>query len=151
MADQYTDEQIKEFKEAFDLFDADGNGNIDVDELGAIMKSLGKALSRKDLENMIDEVDEDKNGTIEFDEFLNLMAKNQQPEMSMKEAFDMFDKDGDGSISGVELQNAMQIMGMPMTKEEVELMVKEADMDGDGEINYEEFVTMMNSLSPDCE
>ena len=42
MADQLTEEQIAEFKEAFSLFDKDGDGTITTKELGTVMRSLGQ-------------------------------------------------------------------------------------------------------------
>ncbi|KAI3465823.1 hypothetical protein Pfo_022486 [Paulownia fortunei] len=64
MVEQFTEEQITEFKEAFSLFDKDGD----------IMRSLGQNPTEAELQDMINEVDADQNGTIEFPEFLNLMA-----------------------------------------------------------------------------
>ncbi|MCQ2816094.1 MAG: EF-hand domain-containing protein [archaeon] len=63
----------------------------------------------------------------------------------MIEAFKIFDKDGNGLISPKELLDVMTSLGGPgsVTEEEVNEMVKEADMDGDGYINYEEFVRMI--------
>jgi calmodulin len=64
-------------------------------------------------------------------------------EDEMREAFKVFDSDGDGMISSDELRQIMANLGEKLTTEEVEEMVREADIDGDGEINYEEFVKMM--------
>lgn len=62
-----TDEQIGEFKEAFSLFDRDGDGTITTNELGTVMRSLGQNPTEIELQDMINEVDEDGNGTIDFE------------------------------------------------------------------------------------
>jgi calmodulin len=105
MADQLTDEQIAEFKEAFALFDKDGDGTVTTKELGTVMRSLGQNPTEAELQDMINEVDADGNGTIDFPEFLNLMArkmKDTDSEEELREAFKVFDKDGNGYISAAE-------------------------------------------------
>ena len=81
-------------------------------------------------------------------QFLNLMArkmKDTDSEEEIKEAFKVFDKDGNGFISAAELRHIMTNLGEKLTDEEVDEMIREADIDGDGQINYEEFVKMMMS------
>uniref|UniRef100_A0AAQ5Z1B5 EF-hand domain-containing protein n=1 Tax=Amphiprion ocellaris TaxID=80972 RepID=A0AAQ5Z1B5_AMPOC len=56
-ADQLTEEQIAEFKEAFSLFDKDGDGTITTKELGTVMRSLGQNPTEAELQDMINEVD----------------------------------------------------------------------------------------------
>uniref|UniRef100_J3MPA8 EF-hand domain-containing protein n=3 Tax=Oryza brachyantha TaxID=4533 RepID=J3MPA8_ORYBR len=146
MADQLTDNQIAEFKEAFSLFDKDGDGCITTKELGTVMRSLGQNPTEAELQDMINEVDADGNGTIDFPEFLNLMArkmKDTDSEEELKEAFRVFDKDQNGFISGAELRHVMTNLGEKLSDEEVDEMIREADVDGDGQINYEEFVKVM--------
>ncbi|KAJ4895676.1 Calmodulin-5 [Raphanus sativus] len=146
MADQLTDDQISEFKEAFSLFDKDGDGCITTKELGTVMRSLGQNPTEAELQDMINEVDADGNGTIDFPEFLNLMArkmKDTDSEEELKEAFRVFDKDQNGFISAAELRHVMTNLGEKLTDEEVDEMVREADVDGDGQINYDEFVKVM--------
>ena len=146
MADTLTDEQIAEFKEAFALFDKDGDGTITTKELGTVMRSLGQNPTEAELQDMINEVDADGNGTIDFPEFLNLMArkmKDTDSEEELKEAFKVFDKDGNGFISAAELRHVMTNLGEKLTDEEVDEMIREADVDGDGQVNYDEFVKMM--------
>lgn len=82
MADQLNEEQIAEFKEAFALFDKNGDGSITTkvdfilsQELGTVMRSLGQNPTEAELQDMINEVDADGNGTIDFPEFLSLMAR----------------------------------------------------------------------------
>ncbi|CAL9231091.1 unnamed protein product [Arabidopsis halleri] len=155
MADQLTDDQISEFKEAFSLFDKDGDGIlylnlvtgcITTKELGTVMRSLGQNPTEAELQDMINEVDADGNGTIDFPEFLNLMArkmKDTDSEEELKEAFRVFDKDQNGFISAAELRHVMTNLGEKLSDEEVDEMIREADVDGDGQINYEEFVKVM--------
>ncbi|KAE8677656.1 Calmodulin-2 [Hibiscus syriacus] len=73
-----TEEHIVEFKEAFYLFDKDGDGCITVEELATVIRSLDQNPTEEELQDMIREVDADENGTIEFAEFLNLMAKKMK-------------------------------------------------------------------------
>ena len=88
-----TDEQIAEFKEAFQIFDKDGDGSITTKELGTVMRSLGQNPSDDKIRQMIIDVDEDKSETIDFKEFLGLMAKKMKEndsEDELIEAFKMF-------------------------------------------------------------
>ena len=130
MADQLTEEQIAEFKEAFSLFDKDGDGTITTKELGTVMRSLGQNPTEAELQDMVNEVDADGNGTIDFQEFLTLMAKKMKQvdqEKERREAFRTFDTDGDGFLSAAEIREVMAKLCMEeLTQEEVDDMVREA-------------------------
>nr|BBB18812.1 calcium indicator protein OeNL(Ca2+)-18u [synthetic construct] len=148
MHDQLTEEQIAEFKEAFSLFDKDGDGTITTKELGTVMRSLGQNPTEAELQDMINEVDADGNGTIYFPDFLTMMArkmKDTDSEEEIREAFRVFDKDGNGYISAADLRHVMTNLGEKLTDEEVDEMIREADIDGEGQVNYEEFVQMMTA------
>ena len=58
-------------------------------------------------------------------------------EEEIREAFRVFDKDGNGFISAAELRHVMTNLGEKLTDEEVDEMIREADIDGDGQVNYE--------------
>ena len=90
MADQLTEEQIAEFKEAFSLFDKDGDGTITTKELGTVMRSLGQNPTEAELQDMINEVDADGNGTIDFPEFLSLMARKMKDTDTEEELIEAF-------------------------------------------------------------
>ena len=72
-----------------------------------------------------------------------LVRQDTDSEEELKEAFRVFDKDGNGFISAAELRHIMTNLGEKLTDEEVDEMIREADIDGDGQINYEEFVKVM--------
>ncbi|KAG0539834.1 hypothetical protein BDA96_03G356100 [Sorghum bicolor] len=146
MADQLSEDQIAEFKEAFSLFDKDDDGCITTKELGTVMRSLGQNPTEAELQDMIAEVDSNNSGTIDLQEFLGLMArkmKDTESEEELREAFRVFDKDQDGFISAAELRHVMTNLGEKLSNEEVGEMIREADADGDGDINYAEFVKVM--------
>ena len=148
MAEQLTEEQLCEFKEAFSLFDKDGDGTITTKELGTVMRSLGQSPTDEELKDMLNEVDIDGNGIIDFSEFITMMAKKLQDtdsEEELKEAFRVFDKDGNGFISADELRHVMTNLGEQLSEEEVEQMIQEADSNGDGQVDYEEFCKMMTA------
>ncbi|KAJ3889359.1 calmodulin-like protein [Lentinula edodes] len=138
-------EQISEFKEAFSLFDKDGDGTITTKELGTVMRSLGQNPTEAELQEMVNEVDVNGDGTIDFPEFLSMMARKMKDidsEEEIKEAFRVFDKDGNGFISAAELRHVMTNLGEKLTEEEVDEMMREADQDGNGTIDYNEFVNV---------
>ena len=147
MAHQLTEEQIDELKEAFSLFDKDGDGNITSEELGAVLRSLDQNPTETELQDMINEVDEDRDGTISFQEFTTMMGRKTEGtnrEAELRKAFSLFDKDSNGLISADELRHVMKTLGEHLSEDEIDQMMREADTDGDGQINYEEFVAMMS-------
>lgn len=141
-ADDITEEQIAEFKDAFSLFDSDNSGTITTAELGDVMRSLGQNPSEEDLQKMIDDVDQDGDGTIDFPEFLTMLVRSMGDTDSheeVMEAFRILDHDGNGFISADELRAIMCNLGEELTEDEINEIVQEADIDGDGQIDYEEF------------
>ena len=112
------------------------------------MKSFGQTPSDEQLRYMIKQADLDDDGSISFDEFCEVMvvsmADDSFDEGSLKESFRTFDMDGNGYISASELKTMMKrAMGEELTDEEVDEMIREADLDGDGQVDFEEFCQMM--------
>lgn len=87
-------------------------------------------------------------GLVDFPSFISVMArkiKDVDNEEELREAFRIFDKEGNGFLTASELRHIMMNLGEKLTEEECDEMIREADIMGDGNINYEEFVTMMMS------
>ena len=95
---------------------------------------------------MIQEVDDDGNGNCEFDEFLLLMSKKineGQMDEEMMEAFKTFDDKNKGYIEKKDLKRVLKLYNENLSEQELELMFKETDADGDGKINFKDFILMM--------
>lgn len=148
MAHEFNEEELKKFHEAFSIWDKDNDGTVSTEELELVLRSLGQNPTDAQLRDVINEMDTEGNGVIDFNGFLNMMAKKQKEDSistaeKFRDAFKVFDKDGDGFISATELQHVMKSFGEDLTKDEAEEMVKQADIDGDGQIDYKEFYEMM--------
>ena len=92
------------------------------------------------------QIDTDKSGNIDFDEFCVMMGrqmKDKNAQRDLKNAFQSFDRDGNGFISAPELRHLMSTLGQKLTEEEINEMIDEADEDGDAQISFEEFQQMM--------
>ena len=117
---------------------------IDLFTLEVLTAKLGQNLSRHELEKMIKEVDQDANGTIEFDEFVQMIIKKRkQSELEMKDAFASLDRNKNGYISVDDLRHSFSCMGERLSSEEITLLLEEIDEDGDGYINFQEFLKLM--------
>lgn len=141
-----SEKRLQHFYEAFQLFDKNSDGSITASEIDAVMKSLGILVSDEELIAVINKVDVNKNGTIEFEEFLRLMvqhADSQNDADDIKHAFEIFDRDKDGYISSAELSMVMKSIGESFNEADIGNLIKEADKDGDGKVNFEEFQAML--------
>merc|ERR1711991_476736 len=70
---------------------------------------------------------------------------SEEQKQEIKEAFDLFDTDGSGSIDSKELKVAMRALGFEPKKEEIQKMISDIDKDGNGDIDFEEFLGMMTA------
>ena len=79
-------------------------------------------------------------GRIDFHGFLTILAlklKHPDTEEHLRLAFKIFDKDGNGNVSAAELKDAMATLGEDFTQDDIDQMITLADIDGDGQVNYE--------------
>jgi len=138
------DNLAKVFRE----FDKNGDGKLSMDEIkDGYLNHYGKVMSDDDVERMFAAVDTDNSGFIDYSEFVvaAMNEKNLVTNERLAAAFKMFDKDGSGIISSDEIKEVLGF-GNDLTAEAVDKIIKEVDKNGDGEISFEEFVTMMKKL-----
>jgi len=145
--DKLTPEQLAEFREAFSVFDKDGDGTISEKELGTVMRALGLNPTDDELTQMVKEVDIDGNGEVDFEEFCTMMVRRMEDtdgDEEILEAFQVIDRDGDGFITESDLKDLLANLGDKVTEEEISDMIKEVDLDGDGKVSFVEFLAMFD-------
>lgn len=147
MVDDINALQRLELKEAFDEFDKDGSGTITTKELLPVLRSIGQNPTEDEILGLVIEYDVNGDGTIDFDEFIEMMTKHTQETVDqtaeMREAFKIFDRDGNGYIDLKELKTVITRMGEPLSDKEAEEIFRVADLNGDGKLDYDEFVQMI--------
>ncbi|KAI6679328.1 hypothetical protein NL676_033209 [Syzygium grande] len=156
-------ERRTELRRVFATFDRNGDGHITREELRESLRGLRISVSDAEVEEAVTESDANGDGRIDLDEFCGLLESvsavgkaggggdgggangESGGEAELKEAFDVFDRDGDGVITVEELGRVLSSLGMSEGKraEACEEMIRKVDVDGDGMVNFDEFKRMM--------
>ena len=144
MGSELTEEQMQEF---FSSFDQDGSGTIQVSELSNILKACGvdpTPLEVKMLVNNIGYITE--NGVINFPEFSAMwnMYKEWSLDDELKAIFRVVDTDESGYLSSDEVRQLLVGHGELISDGQLEEYMKVMDVNGDGRVNYDEFLKLMN-------
>lgn len=143
-----TDAQIDDLELAFDVYDLENSGNIASRDLGTVLRHLGRNPTEAEILEMRKEVDTKNSGTISFEDFAMFMStrmSNVDKDEDVLDAFRVFDVGGNGILSTHELRYVMTSLGEKLSEEEANEMILVADADGDGLINYNDF---LNSMIP---
>ncbi|CAG9760683.1 unnamed protein product [Ceutorhynchus assimilis] len=148
-SDELSKEQIQLLKNAFDTFDVEKKGSIGTVMIGTILGMLGVQTTDKMLQEIIAEVDEDGSGELEFEEFVTLASRFMVEEDAeamqeeLKEAFRLYDKEGNGYITTSTLKEILKELDDKLTSEELDGIIAEIDSDGSGTVDYDEFMEVM--------
>ncbi|CAF0784427.1 unnamed protein product [Adineta steineri] len=141
-------EQIDHIRDAFAVFDKEMTGSITTEQFSKVLESFGYNVPETELTTFICQLDIDKSGTIEFEEYLSFMLtfikKNVTTEENLRDAFNLFDQDGDGFINTTDLRDIMTNLGEKITDEDIDEMIREADIDKDFKVNFHEFQRIMS-------
>jgi calcium-binding protein CML len=144
MGKDLSDDQVSSMKEAFTLFDTDGDGKIAPSELGILMRSLGGNPTQAQLKSIISQ--ENLTAPFDFPRFLDLMAKHMKAEpfdRQLRDAFKVLDKDNTGFVSVADLRHILTSIGEKLEVAEFDEWIREVDVGSDGRIRYDDFITRM--------
>ena len=132
----YISEEIKaDYMDAFNLFDTNHDGTINSQKIREIMQKLGKYPTEEQLQRLIANVAKYDSKKISFDDFVDMMEqlnKENDPEVEILNSFQIFDVENSGLISNQDLFHIIRTFGETLTDKEIEEIISEADVDGDG-------------------
>ncbi|XP_061657502.1 centrin-3 isoform X3 [Syngnathoides biaculeatus] len=147
---ELSDEEKHEIREAFELFDTDKDNRVDYHELKVAMRALGLEVKKADVAQILKDYDTDGSGKIAFEDFNEVVSElilERDPKEEILKAFRLFDDDESGTISLRNLKRVARELGENASDEELRSMIDAFDGDGDGEINQEEFLSIMSGAA----
>eukprot|EP00928_Gymnodinium_smaydae_P038331 TRINITY_DN26464_c0_g1_i1.p1 TRINITY_DN26464_c0_g1~~TRINITY_DN26464_c0_g1_i1.p1 ORF type:complete len:712 (-),score=107.19 TRINITY_DN26464_c0_g1_i1:290-2392(-) len=164
IARQISDDEIQKLRDVFTKIDADNSGTLTIEEIDDALVTLGVPKDkRSQMGAIMRRVDVDGSGELEYTEFLAAMLSPEQylQEAVCKGAFCILDVDGDGELSKKDLQSLLHnensyvesSEGISLSKaamEEIETIMNEVDVNGDGGVSFEEFMALMQDEGPNA-
>lgn len=147
-----SDEQIEELREAFGLFDSDNKGALDARELKAAIRAMGFDVKKEQVRKMMQDIGREPTQLISQDDFFEIMRDKMHEKGSKEEVlkiFQLFDEDNLGKITLKNLKKIAIEIGDAASEEELRGMIAEADRDGDGALNFDEFYRVMKRRNDD--
>ncbi|EDV53618.1 calmodulin [Drosophila erecta] len=143
-----TKEEVKDLEIAFSIFDDQDTKVIPITNLRPLMLAVAYNPSDRELQEIYDEIDADGTGELYLSDFLYIMYQryaNMSTEDEIIAAFKVFDKEGTGVISETEFRHIMKNMGEQLTDDEVEEIIRDANSDLEGNIDYVRFIKVMST------
>lgn len=141
-------DEMQELQKAFNRLDANGDGKLSQDELlNGFKDIMGEVAAQEEVNRIMKMVDTDHNGCIDYSEFVmaTLNKKSLLSEERLEAAFQIFDKDNNGFIDAQEIKTVLG-KGKNLDEDVWEDLIKEVDMNGDGEVSFKEFKKMMHGM-----
>ncbi|XP_051200736.1 uncharacterized protein [Lolium perenne] len=146
---ELSDEQVASMREAFSLFDTDGDGRIAPSELGVLMRSLGGNPTQAQLRDIA--AQEKLTAPFDFPRFLELMRAHLRPEpfdRPLRDAFRVLDKDASGTVSVADLRHVLTSIGEKLEPHEFDEWIREVEVAADGTIRYDDFIRRIVAKQP---
>merc|ERR1719164_93361 len=144
------EDQLNEIQDSFDLFDKDGTGTIDAEDLWVVMRALGCEPKKEDMKKMLGEVDKDNTGQVDFEGYLQVVLNKMVERPStddIHKAFRLLDQGQKGKVDFDDLKRIATQIGEQIEDEEIREMLSEADRSGTGKVGTEDFVHIVTSYA----
>ena len=142
ISSRLNDDEIEHLKNIFYEMDINKDGSITLEEMQQCLSNMFKN-NKNYIENLFNEIDTNKSGRIEYTQLISALVeqKTYLKDEKLKDAFDRIDKDKNGKISNNDFLVFLKLK--KNNEKDIEKYVKEFDLNGDGEIDYDEFLKMM--------
>ena len=144
IASKLEENEILDLKNLFKAFDKDENGQIDYKEFEqGLMELNSEELNKDEIRQFFNDIDADNNGKIDYTEFIAATLQKQifLKKETLFEAFSALDSDRDCKITKAELMKTLRLQ--PKEDKFAIKLIELADKNGDGVIDYKEFLQMM--------
>ena len=140
------EQTMADIKQTFEQFDTSGEERIKCSQLKFAIRALGFEPKKEEINKIIEQIDKNNTGFISYEDFVSLMAKRfteKDTNDEIMKAFQLFNSDGTGGISFENLKRVAKELGENLSDDELKEMITEADRDGDGIVNSQEFLRIM--------
>ncbi|XP_059631869.1 probable calcium-binding protein CML29 [Cornus florida] len=135
--------------ESFRAFDSDNDGSITAAELGGIMGSLGYNPSEQEVRAMMQRGDTNRDGLLSIEEFLDMNTNELEVgsiATSLRRVFEALDFEDDDVVTGEELHEAMNDIGLQLSLDDCQDIIASVDGNGNGTVSFEDFKLVVNAL-----
>ena len=143
LATRLRDQDIKNLKNIFIEMDINKDGTLSLEEFKIALK---KIVKENEIKEIFSEVDTNNSNKIEYNEFITALIDKKEylKEEKLFEIFQTLDKDQDGKINKDEIKTVLK--GEDFDENELNEFIKKFDLNGDGQINYYEFLSNMTGI-----
>ncbi|XP_008550048.1 troponin C [Microplitis demolitor] len=149
MSRKMDDEHVQMLRRVFSMFDSTKSGKIDKEKVRSILMTVGHIFDDQELEILLEKEDVDGSGVLSFDSFYRVATHFQDEDddealqKELKEAFRLYDKEGNGYIPTSSLREILAALDDQITPDQMDGMIGEIDTDGSGTVDFDEFMEMM--------
>lgn len=143
----FSSSSLAEFDRVYRVFDADGDGQLTRAEIVEALEVLGRGISQGDRQNLLGRVN--NQGVVTRDSFIEWMSQRQDLDIvaDLREIYHLIDVDGSGYLSFEEFTSIIRCLNPNGSDLEIAQMVEAADKDGNGEIDFAEFIATQQTGS----
>lgn len=144
------DQKTEIIRKAFTMFDTGKTGFIETIKIATILNTIGQLFDETALNELIRKNDPDKTGQVNFDGFFEIVSPfleedldEAETQQELKEAFRLYDREGNGYITTGTLKEILAALDDNLTSRDLDGIIAEIDTDGSGTVDFDEFMEMM--------